>query len=189
MLVIGLVGAQQLPERVPFQRQEPGLVDLGARCVGHAGDGVEVGDHAARIAEAGRTDGEPNRVPCRRDVDRVVVSNDGEGESPQHLAVGHAAIAGIGGLSALYMEHEGHWVTGMTNRVPWGLQIVMAVYYIGLSAGSLVISGLYGVFGKREYKPFARVTAYLAMLFLIAGLLDAVPMIGVGMAMYLMFAA
>ena len=67
---------------------------------------------------------------------------------------------------------QGLWVTGMTNRVPWGLQIVMAVYYIGLSAGSLVISGLYGVFGKLEYKPFARIAVYLAMLFLIAGLLS-----------------
>jgi molybdopterin-containing oxidoreductase family membrane subunit len=46
------------------------------------------------------------------------------------------------------------------------------VYYIGLSAGSLVISGLYGVFGKQEYKPFARIAVYVAMLFLIAGLLS-----------------
>jgi molybdopterin-containing oxidoreductase family membrane subunit len=54
------------------------------------------------------------------------------------------------------------------------LQIVMAVFYIGLSAGSLVVSGLYGIFGKVEYKPFARIAAYLAMLFLIAGLLSIV---------------
>jgi molybdopterin-containing oxidoreductase family membrane subunit len=60
----------------------------------------------------------------------------------------------------------------MTNRVPWGLQIVMAVYYIGLSAGSLVISGLYGVFGKTEFKPFARIAVYIATLFLIAGLIS-----------------
>jgi Ni/Fe-hydrogenase subunit HybB-like protein len=48
----------------------------------------------------------------------------------------------------------------------------MAIFYIGLSAGSLVVSGLYGIFGKMEYKPFARIAAYLAMLFLIAGLLS-----------------
>jgi len=60
----------------------------------------------------------------------------------------------------------------MHMRIPWGVQITMAVYYIGLSAGSLVISGLYGVFGKLEYKPFARIAVYLAMLFLIAGLLS-----------------
>jgi molybdopterin-containing oxidoreductase family membrane subunit len=60
----------------------------------------------------------------------------------------------------------------MTNRVPWGVQIIMAVFYIGLSAGSLVVSGLYGVFGKADYKPFARLAAFMAMLFLIAGLLS-----------------
>jgi molybdopterin-containing oxidoreductase family membrane subunit len=80
------------------------------------------------------------------------------------------AIAGI--ISTFYIINKGLWVTGMTNRIPWGLQIVMAVYYIGLSAGSLVISGLYGVFGKIEYKPFARIAVYIAMLFLIAGLLS-----------------
>ena len=32
-------------------------------------------------------------------------------------------------------------LSGMTNRVPWGLQIAMAIFYIGLSAGSLVVSG------------------------------------------------
>ncbi|MEE9443197.1 MAG: NrfD/PsrC family molybdoenzyme membrane anchor subunit [candidate division Zixibacteria bacterium] len=83
-----------------------------------------------------------------------------------------AAMAIVGMIATWYVIEKGIWVTGMTNRVPWGLQIVMAVYYIGLSAGSLVISGLYGVFGKQEYKPFARIAVYVAMLFLIAGLLS-----------------
>ncbi|MHC4942059.1 MAG: NrfD/PsrC family molybdoenzyme membrane anchor subunit [Planctomycetota bacterium] len=97
-----------------------------------------------------------------------------EGKSPQFyllLAIfGAFAVAGL--LATWWVIEKGIWVTGMTNRVPWGLQIVLAVYYIGLSAGSLVISGLYGVFGKLEYKPFARIAVYLAMLFLIAGLLS-----------------
>jgi len=89
------------------------------------------------------------------------------------LAMASLAVAALAGLGATwYVIEKGLWVTGMTNRVPWGLQIVMAVYYIGLSAGSLVISGLYGVFGKQEYKPFARIAVYVAMLFLIAGLLS-----------------
>lgn len=79
----------------------------------------------------------------------------------------------VAGLVATFvLIKHGLYLTGMTNRIPWGVQITMAVYYIGLSDGALVVSGLYGVFGKREYKPFARVTAYLAMLFLIAGLLS-----------------
>jgi molybdopterin-containing oxidoreductase family membrane subunit len=88
------------------------------------------------------------------------------------LLIVMAAFALIGFGATLWVMQKGIWVTGMTNRIPWGLQIVMAVYYIGLSAGSLVISGLYGVFGKLEYKPFARIAVYMAMLFLIAGLLS-----------------
>jgi molybdopterin-containing oxidoreductase family membrane subunit len=97
-----------------------------------------------------------------------------EGKSAQYyLTLSVLAAMAVAGLIATWWtSKQGLWVTGMHMRVPWGLQIVMAVYYIGLSAGSLVISGLYGVFGKTEYKPFARIAVYLAMLFLIAGLLS-----------------
>jgi len=97
-----------------------------------------------------------------------------EGKSVSYrVTVGLLAAATVGGLVATLIMHEhGLYLSGMTNRVPWGLQISMAIFYIGLSAGSLVVSGLYGVFGKLEYKPFARLAAYLAMLFLIAGLLS-----------------
>lgn len=79
----------------------------------------------------------------------------------------------LGGVAATYIMYvKGLYLSGMTNRVPWGLQIVMSVFYIGLSEGSFLVSGLYGIFGKLDYKPFARVTAYVAMLFLIAGLLS-----------------
>jgi molybdopterin-containing oxidoreductase family membrane subunit len=83
------------------------------------------------------------------------------------------ALLVLAGLYSTWLQNRyGIYLSGMTNRIPWGLQIVMAVYYIGLSAGSLVVSGLYGIFGKIEYKPFARMAAFLAMLFLIAGLLS-----------------
>ena len=97
-----------------------------------------------------------------------------EGKStPFYLAAGLLAGLGLAGVYATYLMHvHGIYLSGMTNRVPWGLQIAMAIFYIGLSAGSLVVSGLYGIFGKVEYKPFARIAAYLAMLFLIAGLLS-----------------
>jgi len=83
-----------------------------------------------------------------------------------------AAFTVAGFVATMVMNKHGLYLSGMTNRVPWGLQIAMAIFYIGLSAGSLVVSGLYGVFGRLEYKPFARIAAYLAMLFLIAGLLS-----------------
>jgi Ni/Fe-hydrogenase subunit HybB-like protein len=83
------------------------------------------------------------------------------------------AILVLGGVYSTYLMYaHGIYLSGMTNRIPWGLQIVLAVFYIGLSAGSLVTSSLYGVFGKLEYKPFARLAAYLAMLLLIGALLS-----------------
>ena len=75
-----------------------------------------------------------------------------------------AAFGVAGFVATMVMHYNGLYLSGMSNRVPWGLQIAMAIFYIGLSAGSLVVSGLYGVFGKMEYKPFARIAAYLAML-------------------------
>jgi molybdopterin-containing oxidoreductase family membrane subunit len=90
-----------------------------------------------------------------------------------YLTVAILGVLLLAGVYATYLMYaHGMYLSGMTNRVPWGLQISMAIYYIGLSAGSLVVSGLYGIFGKLEYKPFARIAAYLAMLFLMAGLLS-----------------
>jgi Ni/Fe-hydrogenase subunit HybB-like protein len=97
-----------------------------------------------------------------------------EGTSTQFYALSCAlALLVLGGAYSTYLMYvHGIYLSGMTNRIPWGLQIVLAVFYIGLSAGSLVISSLYGVFGKLEYKPFARVAAYMAMLLLIGALLS-----------------
>jgi molybdopterin-containing oxidoreductase family membrane subunit len=48
----------------------------------------------------------------------------------------------------------------------------MAIYYIGLSAGSLVLSAMSALFGRKEFKPFARIAALLAMLLLVGALLS-----------------
>lgn len=90
-----------------------------------------------------------------------------------YLLLGIFAFLALAGVAVTWLASiYGLWITGMTNRIPWGLQIVMAVYYIGFSEGCLVVSGLFGVFGKREYRSIARMAVYLAMLFLIAGLLS-----------------
>ncbi|HEX7505716.1 MAG TPA: NrfD/PsrC family molybdoenzyme membrane anchor subunit [Polyangia bacterium] len=88
------------------------------------------------------------------------------------LTIALAALVLAGAYSTWMMDQHGLYLSGMSNRIPWGLPIVMAVFYIGLSAGSLVISSLYGVFGKLEYKPFARVATFMAMLLMIGALLS-----------------
>jgi len=82
-----------------------------------------------------------------------------------------AVIAGIGGLAALYMEHEGHWVTGMTNSVVWGTPHVFAVFLIVAASGALNVASIGTAFGKSPYKPLGRLSGLLAVALLVAGLL------------------
>ena len=61
-----------------------------------------------------------------------------EGRSNQYyLLVAGLALLIVPGLWSTYrMYEEGIYLSGMTNRIPWGLQIILAVFYIGASAGS-----------------------------------------------------
>lgn len=97
-----------------------------------------------------------------------------EGNSTRfYIFLGVLSLLTLCGVWASYrMFHEGHSITGMTNSVPWGFPIVMSIYLIGLSAGSLVLSALASVFGKAEFKIFARIAAVLAALLLVGGLLS-----------------
>jgi len=82
-----------------------------------------------------------------------------------------AAVAGIGGLAALYMEHNGHWVTGMSNQVVWGTPHVFAVFLIVAASGALNVASIGSVFGKKLYKPLAPLSGLLAVALLLGGLL------------------
>ncbi len=82
-----------------------------------------------------------------------------------------AAVVAAGGLAALYMEHEGHWVTGMTNSVVWGTPHVFAVFLIVAASGALNVASIGSVFGKTPYKPLGRLSGLLAAALLVGGLL------------------
>jgi len=97
-----------------------------------------------------------------------------EGKSPQFylFMLVLFGVAGAGLFATYLMYTQGLHITGMSNRVPWGISIVMLIYYIGLSAGSLVLSAMSALFGRKEFKPFARIAALLAMLLLVGALLS-----------------
>ena len=79
-------------------------------------------------------------------------------------------IASIGLVSAWYMEHSGHYVTGMTNQVVWGLPHVFAVFLIVSASGALNVASIGSVFGRLAYKPLARLSGLLAIALLVGGL-------------------
>ena len=84
----------------------------------------------------------------------------------------------LGFLSSLYMEHEGHYITGMNNQIVWGMPHMFAVFLIIIASGVLNIASISSVFDKKLYKPLAPLSALLAIEFLIAGLIILVLVLG-----------
>ena len=76
----------------------------------------------------------------------------------------------IGLLAVWYMEHHGHYVTGMTNQIVWGMPHVFAVFLIVAASGALNIASIASVFRKEEYEPLARLSGLLAIALLAGGL-------------------
>ncbi len=95
-----------------------------------------------------------------------------EGKSSPYytlLAIlGVLVLAGLG--SAWYMEHNGHYVTGMSNQIVWGMPHVFAVFLIVSASGALNAASVGSVFGHLEYKPLAPLSALLAISLLVGGL-------------------
>ena len=82
----------------------------------------------------------------------------------------HVLVIAAGLSAALYMEHYGHVVTGMSNQIVWGTPHVFAVFLIVAASGALNVASFSSVFNKLAYKPYARLSGVLAIALLIGGL-------------------
>jgi len=83
-----------------------------------------------------------------------------------------AVLALSGFISFIISYVEGHQTFGSSNVIPWGMPIVLTIYLIGLSAGSLILSSLTYVFGKEEYRPIARAAVFLAIVLIFGAMLS-----------------
>ncbi len=97
-----------------------------------------------------------------------------EGKSRGYrLLVVILAVLALSGLASFVISYlEGHQVFGSSNLIPWGMPIVLTIYLIGLSAGSLILSSLTYVFGREEYRPIARMAVYLAIVLIFGAMLS-----------------
>ncbi len=82
----------------------------------------------------------------------------------------HVVVIAAGLGAVLYMEENGHGVTGMTNQIVWGLPHVFAVFLIVAASGALNVASVSSVFNRLSYKPFARLSGVLAIALLAGGL-------------------
>jgi Ni/Fe-hydrogenase subunit HybB-like protein len=83
-------------------------------------------------------------------------------------ALGAVIVAALGAV--FYIEHSGHWVTGMTNQVVWGLPHVFAIFLIVAASGALNVASIGSVFGREPYQPLGRLSALTAIALLAGGL-------------------
>lgn len=74
-------------------------------------------------------------------------------------------------VAVFYMEHHGHYVTGMTNQIVWGLPHVFAIFLIVAASGALNVASIGSVFGGPMYKPLGRFSSVLAIALLAGGLM------------------
>ncbi|MGO8954804.1 MAG: NrfD/PsrC family molybdoenzyme membrane anchor subunit [Rhodomicrobium sp.] len=82
----------------------------------------------------------------------------------------HILVIAAGLGAALYMEHYGHIVSGMSNQIVWGTPHVFAVFLIVAASGALNVASFSSVFNRLAYKPYARLSGLLAIALLAGGL-------------------
>ena len=106
------------------------------------------------------------------DAVKQITYSEIKGDSTQFYAL--AALLVVFILSALacayYMEHSGHYVTGMSNQIVWGMPHIFAIFLIVAASGALNVASIGTVFGKSIYKPLGRLSGLLAIALLVGGL-------------------
>ncbi|MBS3975235.1 MAG: polysulfide reductase NrfD [Syntrophomonadaceae bacterium] len=83
----------------------------------------------------------------------------------QPLFIIFALLAVIGLISWILQFTKGLQLTNLGNFNTWGLYIVGFMIFIGIAAGSLLFSSSAYLFkGMAEYKPYARIAAYVGAI-------------------------
>jgi dimethyl sulfoxide reductase membrane subunit len=85
----------------------------------------------------------------------------------------------IVGLAAwVYQLSQGLAVTNMRNPVMWGLYITLFMYFVGLSAGGLIVASAGRLFGAVRLKPIVRLAVLEATVAVMVAALMLLPDIG-----------
>ena len=69
--------------------------------------------------------------------------------------IAFALVAAVGVALWIYQLANGLGITGMSNSNSWGLYIICFMFFVGLSAGGLIVASSAGVFHIAEYKKVA----------------------------------
>ncbi len=73
-------------------------------------------------------------------------------------------------ISFLISYIKGQQVWGISNIIPWGQLITFYIYFIGLSAGAIIISSLSYVFKKETFEPIGRMAVFMGILLMVGAM-------------------
>ena len=85
-------------------------------------------------------------------------------------AVGFLGLIPLG-IGIYVRLTTGHEEASYGSIVPWGLWVAQYIYFIGLSAGSFLLSSLVYVFGVKRFEPIGRLAVFTAIVALVLALL------------------
>jgi Ni/Fe-hydrogenase subunit HybB-like protein len=90
---------------------------------------------------------------------------------------GYRALVALLGLGmALFITSflvsylKGQQVWGVSNIIPWGQLITFYIFFIGLSAGAIIISSLSYVFKREAYEPIGRMAVFMGILLMMGAM-------------------
>ena len=83
-------------------------------------------------------------------------------KNPLVLVSGVLVLAGLGTYA--YQLAMGLGVTGMNNSTSWGLYLTCFMFFVGLSAGGLIVASSASIFGIEKYKAVALPAVILSLV-------------------------
>ena len=105
-------------------------------------------------------------------------SSEGFG-TPGKVWLGTLVVLVVAGLFAwFYQLSEGLAVTGMNNVFSWGLYIMLFVFFVGLSAGGLIISSVPKFFHSDRYDSIAALGVLVSFACIVVAGLLIIPDLG-----------
>ncbi|MBI2858270.1 MAG: polysulfide reductase NrfD [Chloroflexi bacterium] len=108
-------------------------------------------------------------MEAQRQVDEYQVRLERSALSPlSHLSgryalflAGLLAIVGVGVFAYLQQWNDGLIVTGMRDRISWGLYVVMFVFFIGISMAGTLISAILRIANAEWRLPITRMAEFV----------------------------
>jgi dimethyl sulfoxide reductase membrane subunit len=93
--------------------------------------------------------------------------------------IGALGLISLWALAAwIYQLTQGLIVTGMRDEVSWGLYITTFAFFVGLSAGGLIMASASEVFGVKSLRPLARVGVLSAAACVLVAAMQIIPDLG-----------